>query len=116
MNGVGGVASANIMSMFFPIDKSNIRNKSVWHPFLIKGYIKEFHKTIYPMTEKDVSSLLCSLGRILGRIQCLPNAVASTQKACGRLWEQCDGGVRMLTNPIFYKIEKVGKAKRKATA
>ena len=45
----------------------------------------------------------------------MPNAVACTQKACGRLWEQFDGGVRMLTNPIFYKIEKVGKARRKAT-
>ena len=39
--------------------------------------------------------------------------VACTQKTCGRLWEQFDGGVRMLTNPIVYKIEKVGKAIRK---
>jgi hypothetical protein len=68
------------------------------------------------MAEEDVASLMQRLRRIFGRIQCLPNAVACTQKACGRLWEQFDGGVRMLTNPIFYKIEKVGKAKRKATS
>ncbi|KIM79874.1 hypothetical protein PILCRDRAFT_790708 [Piloderma croceum F 1598] len=66
--------------------------------------------------EDDVSSLLRALGRIFGRIQCLPNAVTCTQRSCGRLWEQSDGGIRMLTNPVFYKIEIVGKAKRKGTA
>jgi len=102
--------------IFFPRPEFNIHERSVWHPFLTKGYIREFHQTINPMTEDESSSLLRALGRIFGRIQCLPNAVAGTAKACGRLWEQSDGGVRMLTNPVFYKIEMVGKAKRKATA
>ena len=105
----------DMVDLFFPSAECNIRKDSVWHPFLTKGYIREFHETIYPMAEEDVASLMQRLRRIFGRIQCLPNAVACTQKACGRLWEQFDGGVRMLTNPIFYKIEKVGKAKRKAT-
>jgi hypothetical protein len=106
----------DMVHIFFPTPEFNIRDKSVWYPFLTKGYIREFHATLYPMTEKDSSSLLRALGKILGRIQCLPNAMACTQKACGRLWEQFDGGIRMLTNPIFYKIERVGKAKRKATS
>jgi hypothetical protein len=66
------------------------------------------------MTEEESSSLLIGLKRIFGRIQCLPSAVSCTYKACGRLWEQYHGGVKMLTNPIFYKIERVGKAKRSA--
>jgi hypothetical protein len=106
----------DMMHIFFPVPEFNIHERSVWHPFLTKGYIREFHQTIDPMTEDESSSLLRALGRIFGRIQCLPNAVAGTAKACGRLWEQSDGGVRMLTNPVFYKIEMVGKAKRKATA
>ena len=106
----------DLVHLFFPIPEFNIRKNSVWHPFLTKGYIREFHETLYPMTDKDTSSLLNDLGKIFGRIQCLPNAVACTSKACGRLWEQFDGGVRMLTNPVFYKIEKVGKAKRQGTA
>jgi hypothetical protein len=105
----------DMVHLFFPIPEFNIRKDSVWHPFLTKGYIREFHETLYPMTDKDTSSLLHALGKIFGRIQCLPNAVACTQKACGRLWEQFNGGVRMLTNPVFYKIEKVGKAKRLTT-
>ena len=106
----------DMVHLFFPDPELNIRERSVWHPFLSKGYIREFHETIYPMTEKDSASLLRNLGKIFGRVQCLPNAVACTTKACGRLWEQFEGGVRMLTNPIFYKIERVGKAKRMNTA
>lgn len=105
----------DMVHVFFPVPEFNIGEKSVWHPFLTKGYIQEFHATLYPMMESDTSSLLHALGKILGRIQCLPNALACTQKSCGRLWEQFEGGIRMLTNPIFYKIERVGKAKRKAT-
>ena len=98
--------------LFFPDPELNIWECSVWHPFLIKGYIREFHETIYPITEKDSAFLLQNLGKIFGRVQCLPNAVACTTKACGRLWEQFEGDVQMLTNLIFYKIERVGKAKR----
>jgi hypothetical protein len=32
-----------------------------------------------------------------------------------RLWEQFNGGVRMLMNLISYKIEMIGKAKRTLT-
>ena len=106
----------NMMSLFFPIPELNIHKDSVWHPFLVKGYICQFHEALYAMSEKESSSLLFALKKIFGRLQCLPNAVTCTRKACGRLWEQFDGGVRMLTNPIFYKIEMVGKAKRRGTA
>ena len=106
----------DMVDLFFPGPDVNIRENSVWRPFLTRGYIREFHQTIHSMTEDDISSLLRALGRIFGRIQCLPNAVTCTQKSCGRLWEQWDGGIRMLTNPVFYKIEMVGKAKRKGTA
>ena len=106
----------DMVHLFFPIPEFNIWKNSVWHPLLAKGYIKEFHRTLYPMTKNESSSLLLALAKIFCRIQCLPNAVACTEKACGRLWEQFEGGIRMLTNPIFYKKEVVGKAKRKGTA
>jgi len=116
VSGRRNVGFKDMVQIFFPDPEFNIRKHSVWHPFLIKGYIREFHETLYSMTEKESSSLLLALARIFGRIQCLPNAVACTQKSCGRLWEQFEGGVRMLTNPTFYKIEMVGKAKRTGTA
>jgi hypothetical protein len=106
----------DMVHLFFPDPELNIQECSVWHPFLIKGYIRELHETIYSMTEKDSASLLQNLGKIFGRVQCLPNAVACTTKACGGLCEQFEGGVWILTNPIFYKIERVGKAKRMNTA
>jgi hypothetical protein len=116
VSGRRNASFTDMMTLFFPIPELNIRKDSVWHPFLIKGYIHEFHEKHYTMSEKEKSSLLLGLKRIFGRLQCLPNAVACSRKACGRLWEQFDGGVRMLTNPIFYKIERVGKAKRRGTA
>jgi hypothetical protein len=106
----------DMVDLFFPGLDVNILEKSVWHPFVTRGYIQEFHRTIHSMIEDKISSLLRALGRIFGRIQCLPNAVTCTQKSCGRLWEQSDGGIRMWTNPIFYKIEMVGKAKRTGQA
>ena len=106
----------DMVDLFFPSPEINVREKSVWHPLVTRGYIREFHQTIHLMTEDEISSLLRALGRIFGRIQCLPNAVTCTQRSCGRLWEQLDGGIRMLTNPVFYKIEMVAKAKRKGTA
>jgi hypothetical protein len=104
-----------MVELFFPMPEFNIHENSVWHPFFLKGYIHEYHRTLSGMTEEESSLLLIGLKRIFGRIQCLPSAVSCTPKACGRLWEQHHGGVRMLTNPIFYKIERVGKAKRSAT-
>jgi hypothetical protein len=100
------VGFKDMMSLFFPIPELNICKDSVWHPFLVKGYIHEFHAMLYTMSEKESSSLLSALKKIFGRLQCLPNVVACTSRACGRLWEQFDGGVRMLTNLIFnqYKI------------
>jgi hypothetical protein len=103
----------DMVDLFFPGLDVNIHEQSIWHPFLTRGYIGEFHQTIYSMTEDDTSSLLRALGRIFSRIQCFPNAVTCTQKPYGRLLEQSDGGIRMLTNPIFYKIEMVGKARGK---
>jgi hypothetical protein len=104
-----------MVELFFPMPEFKIGKNSVWYPFFLKGYINEYHKTLHSMTEEESSSLLVGLKRIFGRIQCLPSAVSCTPKACGRLWEQYHGGVKMLTNPIFYKIERVGKVKRSAT-
>jgi len=116
MSGRRNPSFKDLMSLFFPIPDPNMRKDSVWHPFLAKGYLHEFHEMLHGMSEKESSSLLLALKKIFGRLQCLPSAVACSRRACGRLWEQFDGGVRMLTNPIFYKIEMVGKAKRKGTA
>ena len=88
LGNVSGRRNLNFKDMvhiFFPTSEFNICKDSVWHPFLTKGYIQEFHKVLYPMMEKESSSLLLALGKILDWIQCLPNAVACTQKACSRL-------------------------------
>ena len=68
----------DMVDLFFPAAECNICKDFVWHPFLTKGYIREFHETIYPMAEEDMSSLMQRLCRIFGRIQCLPNVVACT--------------------------------------
>jgi len=60
------------MSLFFPIPDPNMRKDSVWHPFLAKGYLHEFHEMLHGMSEKESSSLLLALKKIFGRLQCLP--------------------------------------------
>ena len=74
-----------MVDLFFPVPEFNIRETSMWHPFLLKGYIHEVCETVYPMMEQESSSLLIALGRIFGRLQCLPNAIVCMQKASGRL-------------------------------
>ena len=46
----------------------------------------------------------------------MPSALPCSTRTVGRLWEQFNGGVKMLTNPISYKIEMIGKVKRTPNA
>ena len=116
VNGKRHTGFMDLANVFFPVPELDIRKDSVWNPFLEKGYIKEFHETMDELTDRDSSSLIFLLQKIFGRLQCLPSALPCSTRTVGRLWEQFDGGVKMLTNPISYKIEMIGKAKRTPTA
>ena len=45
---------------------------SVWNPFLEKGYIKEFHESMYELIDKDSSSLILSFAENLWEITMFP--------------------------------------------
>jgi hypothetical protein len=115
MNGKRSRGFGDMLSIFFPPPDCHIHRGSVWHSLLTKGYIRDFHQRLDSLTEAEAHRLTRSLKVLLEEVQCLPNAFACTPRTAGRLWEQSDGGIRMLTNSGFYKLERVGKAKRSGT-
>jgi hypothetical protein len=115
VNGKRSRGFGDMLGIFFPPPDCHIRKDSVWHPFFTKGYIMEFHKRLDSLTEAEAHRLTRSLRVLFEEAQCLPNAFSCTPRTAGRLWEQFDGGIRMLTNSRFYKLERVGKAKRSGT-
>jgi hypothetical protein len=82
---------------------------------LTKGYLQEFHNILVATGDEESETLFFSLAKIFERLQCLPNALACSKRTVGRLWEPFNGGTRMLTNPVFNKLEMIGKAKRAST-
>jgi hypothetical protein len=75
VNGKRHAGFMNLTNVFFLVPELDIRKDSVWIPFLEKAYIKEFHETMYELSDKDSSSLIFLLQKIFGRLQCLPSAL-----------------------------------------
>jgi len=105
------------MSLFFPIPDPNYAQRFSLAPIPGQGILHEFHEMLHGMSEKGVFFLASCIEEDLWQAsmsaQCCTDAPGGHVVGFG---SKFDGGVRMLTNPIFYKIEMVGKAKRRVTA
>src|ERR1700676_2448900 len=94
---------------FFPSNADHLGG-STWTPFLDYGYIREYHNILEQLTDEDGDLLKQNISNIFGRLQCLPVAVAPSQRSKGKVWTASEEGVNFLTSLIFYKIRYVGNA------
>lgn len=91
--------------IFFPPPHQKFSEKSVWTSFLKKGYLNLYFKALDEMEDDEIEEMQCELRKHFGRVQCLPDAALSST---GRLWTVNNGSIQFLTNPIFYKIDRIG--------
>ena len=98
---------------FFPINTTHYGD-SAWAPFLHHGYIRDYRQTMEELDDEEGLALQEAISVIFGRLHCLPVVVAPSQKSKGRIWTSSHQGVLFITNPIFYKLKRVGSAKASA--
>jgi hypothetical protein len=100
--------------MFFPTTPDHILN-SAWSPFLQHGYIGRYLRELEKLDDDDDrQSLTDAIADIFGRLHCLPVIVTPTQRSKGRIWTTSHEGIHLLTNPMFYKLKRVGGPKADA--
>lgn len=99
-----------MVQTFFPAPDSHFNPNSIWLPFVQKGYIRQYHQRLSTKTERQQQDLEEALELIFFHLQCLPMAAACqpTGRAVGHIWKAVDGRIQLITNPIFYRLEKVG--------
>ena len=100
--------------MFFPTTPDHIQN-SAWSPFLQHGYIGRYLRELEKLDDDDDrQSLTDAIADIFGRLHCLPVIVTPTPRSKGRIWTTSHEGIHLLTNPMFYKLKRVGGPKASA--
>ena len=100
--------------MFFPMKPDYITN-SAWSPFLQHGYIGRYLRELEELGDDDQQQALAdAIADIFGRLHCLPVIVTPSQRSKVKVWTASHEGVHLLTNPIFYKLKRVGGPKADA--
>jgi hypothetical protein len=105
----------DLLVLFFPLEPDDINPKSAWYQFFQFGYLKEYYDIVGDLSEDGLQDFRQKLMEIFGALQCLPKVTAVSAKSAGKLWTRSRNGMEILTNPIFYKIEQIGKATRSLT-
>lgn len=102
-------------SIFFPsFFDNNIRKGSQWHVFTGQmGYIRHYHSTLESCTEEEAADLHTALEDIFSYVQVLPFASAPTQDGHGTVWSRQGERVRIVVNPAYYKMDKIGSGPTK---
>ena len=90
-------------ALFFPdpdaAHKDNTQWSGLWEG---DGYIAEFHRTMKAMDEDQQQLLKQGLCEVFSDLHCLPASGA-------RVWTQKNDAIVFTTNPIFYKIDCIGR-------
>ncbi|KAI0685951.1 hypothetical protein C8T65DRAFT_559031, partial [Cerioporus squamosus] len=102
-------------SIFFPsFFDNNIRKGSQWHVFTGQmGYIRHYHSTLESCTEEEAADLHTALEDIFSYVQVLPFTSAPTQDGHGTVWSRQGERVRIVVNPAYYKMDKIGSGPTK---
>jgi hypothetical protein len=97
------------VDIYFPPPGVKLHARSLWRSLVSKGYIGKYHDLLEEMSDEDIEVLNFELRKMFGRLQCLPDASLTS---VGKLWPVGGGSIQLLTNPIFYKIERISSGKR----
>lgn len=79
----------------------------LWQPMRDNpGYLGYYDELTKPMTTGEIVRLHECLERILDLCQCLPDSIRDESR--GHLWKIKGGRVVILTNPRYYKVQRIG--------
>jgi hypothetical protein len=66
------------------------------------------------LEDEEGLALQDAISSICRRLHCLPVVAAPSAKSNRRIWTNSHQGVLFVTNPMFYKLKRVGSAKAAA--
>jgi hypothetical protein len=98
----------------FPPPDTEFNPKSVWLPFVNKGYIKKYHTLCRRLSPSRLVSLMDVLRTIFSKLQCFPPIArcGSDGRKVGRIWRMVDGYIQLVTNSKFYKVAQIGNPEK----
>jgi hypothetical protein len=103
--------------MYFPSATINSppRKDSDWSVFWsTPGYIASHHQLMDGANAEESAYIVDALQEIFSHLQCLPASQRATKKSKGHVWKVQQGSFVFVTNPLFYKIERVAKENKKS--
>lgn len=103
---------SDLSKTFFPESSDDINANGAWYQFLQLGYLKDYYAILQDLSDDDAKALQDELQSIFSHLQCLPKVSSILAKSSAKLWTRSKNGMEIITNPIFYKIEQIGKATR----
>lgn len=97
--------------LYFPASLDGLSTH--WDVFATApGYIHEYHEVCDGRSVDDINRLNEHLEELFSNCQCLPNSSRGGNrrgKSRDAVWDVKNGCVVVLTNPLFYKLQSVGK-------
>jgi hypothetical protein len=91
---------------YFPVESKGL--KKMWkHLGSPPGYISAYQQRLIRLKEEDKKTLNECLEELLNLCQCLPDS--SRNQSGGWIWKVEHKKIAVITNPEFYRIEKIGK-------
>jgi hypothetical protein len=105
---------SEMVEIFFPPPGKVFTPKSIWHTLAEKGYIKDFHRIFTALTARGQETLNHALRVIFRHLPCLPPAKpCGSGRNAGSIWKASEGTVEIVTNSLFYRLERIGNAPKK---
>ncbi|KDQ05693.1 hypothetical protein BOTBODRAFT_182311 [Botryobasidium botryosum FD-172 SS1] len=98
---------------FFPQpDAVRPQKRSQWGPLWHSGYISDYHAALAACRDDEArGDLLRDLETYFSNIQCLPISHRPTANTHGCVWDRDIRGIKLVTNPCYYKLHALGSTR-----
>lgn len=102
--------------IYFPVKRTPPQKGSQWLSFWDDaGYVTAYHKLLEEHSQEEGFYLNDGLEAIFSQLHCLPASQKGTQKSKGFVWRIKANTFVFHMNPLFYKVEGLGKESKKAS-
>jgi hypothetical protein len=102
----------DMFKVFFPPPGTKFHPSSVWLPFVNAGYIQDYFDDLEKLSDERKGHLHQALYAIFDKLQCLPFAIRCSEKHAGKIWDVNKGSIRFTTNPLYYRLQRIGPPNR----
>ena len=77
--------------------------------------MEENFQRVEDLGDEEHQTLMDDVCDIFRCLQCLPVITTQSKRSKGKVWTSSQDGIHLLTNPIFYKLNRIGSAPRTLT-